>query len=80
LGDVFQKKMRPTPKNIARMAKIRPIWSHLIGEQKLFFANFSERGKEFGAGVAGRPVIPPPRHRHRHSKAAHPAAAAHAQR
>jgi hypothetical protein len=25
LGDIFQKKMRPTPKNIAQMAKICPI-------------------------------------------------------
>jgi hypothetical protein len=28
LGDIFQKKMCPTPKNIAQLAKIRPIWSH----------------------------------------------------
>jgi hypothetical protein len=31
LGDIFQKKMRPTPKNIAQMAKFRPIWSHWLG-------------------------------------------------
>jgi hypothetical protein len=27
-SNIFQKKMRPTPKNIARLANFRPIWSH----------------------------------------------------
>jgi hypothetical protein len=28
LGDIFQKRMRPMPKNFAQIAKFRPIWSH----------------------------------------------------
>jgi hypothetical protein len=28
LGDIFQKRMHPTPKSFAQMAKFRPIWSH----------------------------------------------------
>jgi hypothetical protein len=27
-GRYFSEKMRPTPKNIAQVAKFRPIWSH----------------------------------------------------
>jgi hypothetical protein len=30
LGDIYQKKMRPAPKNFAQMAKFRQIWSHWI--------------------------------------------------
>jgi hypothetical protein len=30
LGNIYQKKMRPTPKNFAQMAKFRPIWSHCL--------------------------------------------------
>jgi hypothetical protein len=41
LGDIFQKKMRPTPKDIAPVAKFHPIWSHwqqtIDVETKVFF-------------------------------------------
>jgi hypothetical protein len=60
LGDIFQKKMRPTPKNFAQMAKFRPIWSHCsalrlhsqsFGTLEFLLATVSKNKKDLEPGL-----------------------------